>query len=112
MSQDSAFRPSGNTVLVVATSSTGTAATNWSTGNMSGCYVSNGSTQPVYIAFGSSLVAAAQPTTSTPALGLAVPSSTAKCFTFGPNTANAGWISVVTSGGSSALVFVTPGIGF
>ena len=112
MSMDSAFRPSGNTVLVVATSSTGTAATNWSTGNQHQCWISNGSTTMVYIAFGSSLVAAGQPTTAIPTLGLALPSSSSHAFTFGPNTASAGWVSVVTSAGSSALVFITPGIGF
>jgi len=112
MSLDSAFRPQGNTVLVVATSSTGAAPTNWSPGNVSGCYVSNGSTTMVYLAFGSSSVAASQPTTAAPGLGIALPSSTAKAFTFGPNTANAGWVSAVTSAGSSALVFVTPGHGF
>ena len=112
MSLDSAFRPSGPTVLVVATSSTGTAPTQWATGNQMGCYIANGSTTMVYVAFGSSTVAAGQPTTAAPGLGLAMPSSTARAFTFGPNTANAGWVSIVTSAGSSALVFVTPGHGF
>lgn len=112
MSLDSAFRPAGNTVLVVATSSTGQLPTQWSAGNQAGCYIANGSTTMVYVAFGSSVVAASQPTTAAPCLGLAMPSSTARAFTFGPNTANSGWVSVVTSAGSSAFVFITPGFGF
>ena len=111
MSQDSAFRPQGNTVLVAATSSTGQAATNWAPGNQSQCYVANISAVPVYLAFGTSNVAVSLPTTGTPSLGLALPSSGYRCFTFGPNTANAGWISAMTTNGS-ASVFVTPGTGF
>lgn len=110
MSFDSAFRPCGNTVLVVATSSTGQLATNWSTGNMSQCWVSNQSTLAVWLAWGSSTVAASIPTTGTPSLGLALPSTLSRCFTVGPNN-NVAWISAVTSGGS-ANIYVTPGIGF
>ena len=110
MSQDSAFRPSGNTVLVVATSSTGQTPTLWSTGNMSGCWVSNQSTLAVWLAWGSSAIAAGIPTTAAPCAGLALPSTLSRCFTLGPNNAVA-WISAVTSGGS-ANIYVTPGYGF
>ena len=114
MSMDSAFRPAGNTVLVAATSSTGIAPTNWSTGNMPNAFVTNASSVSAWIAFGSSAASgfASIPTTSTPSLGIQIPSSSYRCFTFGPNTANCGWISAVTSAGASASIFVTPGIGF
>lgn len=111
MSLDSAFLPLGNTVLVAASSSTAGTPTQWNTGNNSGCWVANGSTIGVYLAFGTSLVQAAQPTTTLPCPGLALPSSSAKAFTVGPNVTNYGWISAVTSAGS-ALVYVTPGLGF
>ena len=110
MSQDSAFRPVGNTVLVAATSSTGQAATKWNTVGMSGCWVSNQSTLAVWLAWGSSSVAASIPTTLTPSLGLALPSTLSRCFSLGPND-NLAWISAVTTGGS-ANIYVTPGIGF
>jgi hypothetical protein len=110
MSQDSAFRPSGNTVLVVATSSTGQLPTQWNTGNMSACWVSNQSTLAVWLAWGSSTAAAVIPTTGTPSQGLALPSTLSRCFSLGPNNALA-WISAVTTGGS-ANIYVTPGIGF
>jgi len=110
MSQDSAFRPSGNTVLVAATSSTASIATNWSTGNMSQCWVSNQSTLAVWLAWGSSTIQAGIPTTALPCQGLALPSTVSRCFTLGPNN-NAAWISAVTSAGS-ASIYVTPGIGF
>jgi hypothetical protein len=110
MSFDSAFRPSGNTVLVVATSSTGQPATQWTTGNMSQCWVSNQSTLAVWLAWGPSSVSAGIPTTAAPCLGLALPSTLSRCFTLGPNDSVA-WISAVTSG-SSAAIYVTPGVGF
>lgn len=113
MSQDSAFKPAGPTVLVVGTSSTsGANATQWSTGNQSQCWVQNGSTTTLYIAFGSSSVIAAQPTTSLPCVGLALPSSFGRCFTIGPSTSQCAWVAAATSAGSSALLFVTPGVGF
>lgn len=110
MSQDSAFRPSGNTVLVVASSSTSALATQWNTGNMSQCWVSNQSTLAVWLAWGSSTINAAIPTTGTPCQGLALPSTLSRCFTIGPNN-NAAWISAVTSAGT-ANIYVTPGVGF
>ena len=112
MSQDSAFRPAGPTVLVNASSSTAGTATQWSTGNMDQVYICNGSTRAIYLAFGSSTVQAAVPTSAVPSYGVAMPSSSSRCFTFGPSISNAGWISVVTSLDSSASVFITPGKGF
>lgn len=112
MSFDSAFRPTGLTVLVVGTSSTaGTrVATQWSTGNMSGCWVVNNATVPVYLAWGSSTVQANIPTTGIPNTGLALLSTMGKAFQIGPNN-NAAWIDACTSAGS-ANIYVTPGIGF
>jgi hypothetical protein len=112
MSFDSAFRPTGLTKLVIASSSTAGTATQWSTGGMPSCYVANGSTSTLYLAWGTSNVQAAQPTTGTPALGLALLSTASRCFQLGPNPDVQGWISAVTSGGSGANLFITPGIGF
>jgi hypothetical protein len=110
MSLDSAFRPAGNTVLVIATTSTSAQATQWSTGNMSGCWVSNQSTLAVWLAWGSSTINASIPTTAAPSQGLALPSTLSRCFTIGPNN-NAAWVSAVTTG-ATANIYVTPGIGF
>lgn len=111
MSQDSAFRPSGPTVCVATTVSTATAPTQWSTGGMATCYVSNPNSVPVYLNFGSSTIQAAIPTTATPFNGLCLPSSGYRCFTVGPSTSQSAWVTGVTSAGQ-ANVFVTPGIGF
>ena len=70
-------------------------------------YVSNPSTSAVYLAFGTSSVAAGVPTTGTPCPGLCLPSAQAQVFNYGPN---ANWLSAVTSAGS-ASIFVTPGAG-
>ena len=111
MSFDNAFRPTGNTVLVIATSSTGTAATQWSTGGMPTCFCVNASTAPVYLAWGSSLVTAGIPSTGTPIQGLVLLSTLSRCFQIGPSPSASGWVSAVTSGGS-ANVYITPGVGF
>lgn len=107
-----AFRPAGNTILVVASSSTGVAATQWSStltaANMTVAWTANTGAVPVYLAFGSSSVAAAIPTTSGNP-GLTFPSSYAKALSVGPGL-NA-WVSAVTSAGT-ANVYLTPGDGF
>jgi hypothetical protein len=107
-----AFQPQGNTVLVAATSSTAVAATQITTSvGVAGCYVANPSSAlAIYIAFGTSAVAAACPTTAVPAVGMCIPFGTARTFTIAPSSAN-NWISAVTSGGSANGVFVTPGFG-
>lgn len=107
MSNES-FRIAGNSVLVAASSSTGQSATQLSSGGGSPtCYVANPSTSPVYIAFGSSSIAAGVPTTSTPSLGLCLPVGVARPFNAGPDTF---WLSAVTSAGS-ALIYATAGTG-
>ena len=112
MSFDAAFRPTGTTKLIIASSSTAGTATQWSTGGMPACFIVNSSTRTVYVAWGSSTVQAAMPTTAAPALGLALLSTASRCFQIGPSPDQSGWISIVTSLDSSAQVFVTPGIGF
>ena len=112
MSFDNAFRPApaaNGTILVVASSSTGVQATQWSTGNMPTCYCVNNGTVPVYLAWGSSTVLAQIPTTGAGG-GLALLSTLSRCFQIGPNN-NAAWVSAVTTAGS-ANVYITPGYGF
>lgn len=101
-----AFLPMGNTVLIAATSSTASTPTQVSTGHQQGMYVVNASTAglPVYIAFGSSSVQAACPTTAVPCVGLCLQPGQGQPFVTPP----AGWLSAATSGGS-ASVFATPG---
>lgn len=100
------FLPSGNTCLIAATSSTGSAATQVSTGSQQGMYIANTSTAsvPVYVAAGSSSIQAACPTTATPAVGMCILPGRAVPIATPP----AGWLSAVTSAGS-VNVFATPG---
>jgi hypothetical protein len=106
---DRRFNAQAKSVLVPVSSSTGLAASQISTGgNIGGALLSNGSSLPVYVQIGSSSVAAAAPTTTTPAFGMMllpgrdylvdVPFSTSK-----------NWISAVTSGGTATPLVVTPG---
>ena len=108
MSAIGAFRPQGNSLLILTSSSTGAAAQQLSTGNATSVMLTNTSTAlPVYVAFGSSSVAAGCPTTGTPALGMALPFNSAKVFDYGPGNL---WISAVTSAGSATL-YAQPGSG-
>lgn len=103
------FRPQGNTILVLTSSSTGQLAQQVSTSGIVETYVSNPSTVPIYIAFGSSSIAAGAPTTAIPAAGMCFPSGSGGVLATGPNpTVN--WVSAVTTSGSAA-VYVTPGSG-
>jgi len=109
-----AFSPSGPTVLIAATSSTGQAPTQISTGAGMSFVVrltaptSAGAGVPVYVAFGSSSVAAGVPTTTTPTFGVPIQAGVRSAvFTVAPSTAN-NWISAVTSAGAASL-FATPG---
>ena len=107
-----AFLPSltGTTKLVAASSSTGVAATQVCTGSEGGMMLSNPSTVTIYAAIGSSSVAAGQPTTGTPAAGMAIPAGQMRSV-FIPGNGN-GWVSAVTSAGSAAPgLFATPGFG-
>ena len=104
-----AFQISGTTKLVAASSSTGLAATQVCTAQEQGVYLANPSTVAIYVALGSSSIAAAQPTTGTPIAGLCIPAGTARTIT-SPG-ANA-WLSAVTSAGSASPgLFATPGFG-
>src|SRR5262245_58516790 len=107
-----AFQQMGNTVLVAATSSTGSVPTQMSTGNVGGVYIANPSSTPVWIAFGTSAAAAASiPTTSAPSLGMCVLPGRARSFSISPSTVN-NWVSGVTSAGTTVGgFFVTPGYG-
>ena len=102
-----AFQPSNaNTQLIAATSSTASVATQVCAGSQQGMAVANPSTLPVYLAFGSSSVQAAVPTTAVRAPGLCLPAGNHRAFATPP----AGWLSAVTSAGS-ANIFATPGFG-
>jgi hypothetical protein len=105
-----AFNPTGTTKLVAASSSTGVAATQVSTGGDSSMHLANPTTSTIYAAVGSSSVAAVQPTTAIPATGLCLPGGSAKTITsIGLNN---GWCSAVTSAGTAAPgLFATPGFG-
>ena len=114
-----AFQISGPTVLVAASSSTGLAPTQLSTspGVSQGvrlCYPSTAgllSGQPIYVALGSSSVAAAVPTTSAPASGFPLAAGTERTILASPNK-SFNWISAVTSAGTAAPgLFATPGYG-
>lgn len=105
------FRASGNTVLVAASSSTGLAATQISTSSVGGVYLANPSTVAIYVAIGSSSVAAAQPTTGIPATGMCLPNGASRTV-FAPPNPDRCWISAVTSAGTAAPgLFATPGFG-
>lgn len=98
------------TKLVAASSSTSVAATQVCTGGEQAMLLVNPSTVSLYVAWGSSTVAAAQPTTGTPAAGLCLPAGVQRVVS-NPGT-NFGWLSAVTSAGSAAPgLFVTPGSG-
>ena len=108
MSAIGAFRPQGNSLLILTSSSTGAQAQQLSTGSATEVMLTNASTAAVvYVAFGSSSIAAVCPTTSAPGVGMALPFSFAKVFSYGP--AN-NWISAVTSAGSATL-YAQPGSG-
>lgn len=103
-----AFYPKGNTVLTAASSSTSsTVATQITTANAPAAHLSNGSTIPIYVAFGSSSVQAACPTTAVPATGLALQAGAQLVVCIAASTAN-NWCQAATSAGA-ALLFVTPG---
>ena len=103
-----AFRPYGNSILVLTSSSTGAAAQQVSTASASQVLLTNASTAlTVYVAFGGSSIAAGCPTTSTPCAGMAIPFGQMKVFSYGP--AN-NYISAVTSAGS-AILYAQPGSG-
>jgi hypothetical protein len=106
-----AFQPQGNTVLVAASSSTGLAPTQISTGNVMGAYLANPSSAlAIYCAIGTSTVAASVPTTAVPGVGMCIPFGTARTVVI-PASSAANWISAVTSAGTANGLFVTPGFG-
>lgn len=108
--QLNSFQPAGLTKLVAASSSTGQAATQVCTGSEQGMYLANPSTVPIYVALGSSNVAASVPTTSAPGFGLCIPAGVQRGLTV-PGS-NFGWLSAVTSAGAAAPgLFATPGLG-
>lgn len=105
------FQPQGPTVLVLASSTTDSAATQISTANQTGAMLSNPSTFPIYALFGSSAVAAAAPTTALSSnAGMCIPPGLMSPVTIAPSS-SLNWISAVTSGGGPANLFVTPGYG-
>lgn len=110
------FSPTGPTVLVAASSSTSVAATALSTTEgvvhaVRLCYPTTGNVGvPVYAALGSSSIAAAVPTTATPAAGMPVPAGSDFVMLAGPGLSYS-WLSAVTSAGTAAPgLFATPGV--
>ena len=109
--QLNAFQPAGVTSLVAASSSTGLAPSQIAASGVPGAMLANPSTQAIYVAIGSSLIAAAVPTTSIPSAGLCLGPGSKQSFTI-PGNPNLRWLSAVTSGGVAAPgLFVTPGLG-
>lgn len=107
------FAPSGNTVLVAASSSTSIAATQLSTTDgvvhavRLVCPTTGGVGAPVYVAIGSSAVGASVPSTATPSAGTPMAPGSDLILHAGPNITYA-WLSAVTSAGTASL-FATPG---
>lgn len=105
------FEPQGPTVLVLASSTTGSAATQISTANQNGAMLVNPSTFPIYALLGSSDVAAAVPTTAPSSnAGMCIPPGIVSTVTIAPSSAR-NWLSAVTSAGGPANLFATPGFG-
>lgn len=100
-----AFQPQGNTSLIAATT-TASAGIQPSTGAIVGMRVATVGSGPAYLAFGSSTVAAALPTTSTPGAGFPIQPNSVETFNFAPNT----WLSAITTGGT-VQVYATAGFG-
>jgi hypothetical protein len=103
------FKPQGNSKLILVSSSTGQVAQQISSAYVPATLLSNPSTVAIYIALGSSSVAAGQPTTATACVGLCLPAGRERVFGLGPSP-TVSWCSAVTSAGS-ALLFSTPGSG-
>jgi hypothetical protein len=104
-----AFRPVLNTSLILVSSSTGLAAQQVSSSYTPAVLLSNPSTVAVYIALGTSSIAAGQPTTAAPCPGMCLPAGRERVFSLGPGP-SASWCSAVTSAGA-AILFSTPGSG-
>lgn len=100
-----AFQARGLTQQIAA-SSAGTVATQVCTGSQQGMFISNPSTQPIYIADGTSSIQATFPTTAAPGNGLCIPAGLAGAFVTDPH----GWLSAASSAGSVPF-FATPGFG-
>jgi hypothetical protein len=106
MSAKLPFHASGNTVAVVASTSGSTNYAIGVDGSSPQVMVTNSSTVPGFLSFGSSTVAASLPTTAADAAGYAIPPSGSVVITPGKATYAAG---VYASG--SATMFLTPGTG-
>jgi hypothetical protein len=99
----------GPTVLVLASSSTASTATQVSTGFLqAGVFVTNGSSVNIYVTFGTSTVQAAQPTTTLGCAGACFPPSAVRMLDIGPSPTGS-WCSAATSAGSATL-YVTPAV--
>lgn len=105
-----AFQIQGATVLVAASSSTGLPPTQVSANFVTGALLVNPSTVPIYVAFGSSSIAASVPTTSLPGFGACIRAGADRAFNIGPSPINSQWCSAVTSAGAASPgLLVTPG---
>ncbi len=105
----SAFRPTGQTVAIDVTTSASVAKQAPSQGEPESMnyYISNASSQGVFIAAGpNSGTAAVAPIAATAANGIWLGGNTAQTFTF----ANDAWFSAIAPTGTST-VYITPGDG-
>lgn len=105
MSAIEAFNPQGNTILIIATT-TASAATQVSTGNVSGIRIATIGAATAYVAIGSSTVQAVLPTSSTPATGIPLLSNSAETFSARPGS----YVSAITTSGTQSI-YATAGEG-
>jgi len=97
-----AFQAQGLTYAIAA----GNAAVQVSTAGQQGLYVANPNAQAVFLAFGSSAVTAAAPTTAAPSTGLCLPAGRERTYSIPPGC----YMAAATTGGA-ATVYATPGYG-
>ncbi len=102
---DGIFKPCGNTILISA-SSDASAGQQVSTGSVPNArlFAPAGN---VWVAIGTSSVAAAVPTTAVPSNGVLLPTAVPTVLDIGPNA----YLSAITTAGASGLVYITPGLG-
>lgn len=100
-----AFQPQGNTALIAATTAA-SVGIQPSTGSIIGMRLAVVGSVPVFVAFGSSGVVAALPTTAVPGTGIPMQPNSVETFNFAPNT----WLSAITTSGTAQL-YATPGFG-
>lgn len=99
------FKPQGNTALIAPTT-TASAAIQPSTASIATFRLNNTSTNPVWVAYGSSTIVATLPTTTTAANAFPMAAGGIETFDFTPNC----YVSAITTVGTGQLA-LTPGLG-